>query len=165
VVRLRYPLCGGQAPRNAPHKIETIQHQMKMPINEIKNIFYILTLFSNNMEILNEKYILLHSNKISVENLLLEINKTFTDIYKTIKDIEYYFRQYFINENRPLTINEVIYNLTDSKKTIFLPKIIIDKLFLYKVIINDEIFGNEKMLGIFYPEFKKQVQRKSDKVF
>jgi hypothetical protein len=129
---------------------ETFQHRMIIPINETEHLFYILTLFSNYIEKLNEKYNLFVNNKMNMENMLFEINKTFTDIWKAIKDIERIYGNYFINGIKALNNDEIINNLTDPNKIIFLPKEIMNKLLLYKIIINDRIFINEKMFGLFY---------------
>ena len=129
---------------------ETLQHQMIIPINEIEYLFYILTLFSNYIENLNEKYNLFVNNKMNMENILLEINKTFTDIWKAINENVKIYGNYFINGIEALNNDEIINNLTDSNKMIYLPKEIMNKLLLYKIIINDRIFINEKMFGLFY---------------
>ena len=129
---------------------ETLQHQMIIPINEIKYLFYILTLFSNYIENLNEKYNLFVNNKMNMEDILLEINKTFTDIWKAINEIVKIYGKHLINENRALNNDEIINNLTDSNKIIYLPKEIMNKILLYKITIKDNIFINEKMFGLFY---------------
>ena len=129
---------------------ETFQRQMIIPINEIEYLFYILTLFSNNIEELNEKYNLFGNNKISMENILVEINKTFTDIWKAINEIIEIYGYYFVNGIKALSNDEIIKNLTDSNNIVYLPKEIMNKLLLYKIIIDNRIFFDEKMLGLFY---------------
>jgi hypothetical protein len=128
---------------------ETFQRRMIIPINEIEQLLFILTLFSNHIENLYEKYNLFVNNKMNMDDILLEINKTFTDIWKEINEIIKIYGSYFINGIEALSNDEIINNLTDSNKIIYLPKEIMNKLLSYKTIINDRIFINEKMFGLF----------------
>ena len=128
--------------------IETLQYQKRIPLEIIKDIFDKIDSLAIIIENINIDILDLVKNKEDVNIILERLNNILKYIYNIIDKIENENMHYCINENRYLSIEEVINNLISNSSFVNLEKKTIDKFILYKNIFKNDIFKNEKMLRV-----------------